>query len=934
MSLSAFAIRFRPIVITVVTLLMLWGLASINTMPRREDPEYTVRTCVVNTSWPGATAQKVEELVTKPLEEAVDRIDEIDVVRSTTQVGLSTIYVDAEDYVSAKQIDNVWDKVRANVSRVPMPEPEIVPDVNDEFGDTYIILLAVYQVPREGQETIVEKQRYSLRQLDVFSETIKDELRLLPGVSKSEQYGVVDEAIYVETDMGSWSKLQLTTDQLQQLADARNIIAPGGSIDTDVGTFSVKPGGEFNAVAEMDSIVAGMAGTDDDADDRRPVYLKDLGLTIIRDYQDPRSIICRFGNAHTSEPAVIVALTMKSGSNIIDVCEAAKKRVDEMKYVEQILPPDIEVTPVSDQSVNVNVKINQVVSNVVGAIVIVIIVVYLVVGFRSASVMAANIPIVVLSAIALITLFDVQLEQISLASIIIALGLLVDNAVQVCDQSRTNQIQGMSPIEATIRGSSQLSIPMLMGTATTVAAFFPMLIGLQGSKREYLFSLPVTLSVTLAISWILAMTFCTVLAAAFIRAPKDPDKPSAPLPWLFSKLQSLGRRSSNSSTSQPSEGDFVDRAFRRIVRTAINFKFVTAGISVALLAGALMLPVGSEFFPQDLRDQFAIRIWLPENASIEQTDQTARQVEEILQKLSPVVDANGNPVRDDDGQPIQRIRAMRTMVGGGGARWYMSWDPEPRQSNFAEILIRTTDPLLTSDLAKRVRDVAEEGDETLGISPVLGARVVPQELFLGPGSNPLEIRVNGAGFADMKTLRRFADKIKDLVRNDPGTWDVNDSWGITGYQLRVDVDEDRANLAGVDNAAIAQTLNAYFSGHHLTTFREGDHTVPTYLRLTPEQRGSLHVIPTAFVEGMHGKVPLDSVARVTQEWQPARIERRDLNRVIEVRSEVEPGIRGNDVVSAIMASDAMDQLQRELPSGFWGRSWRNAGRFPGSGRAA
>ncbi len=906
MNLAAFAIRYRPIVVTMVTLLMLWGVMSVMTMPRREDPEYTVRTCVVTTIWPGAPAEKVEELITKPLEEAVDRIDDVDEVRSTTITGMSTIYVDAEETISPDRIDNVWDKVRAYVSRVAMPEPGIVPDVNDEYGDTYIILLAVYQKPLGGEKSIPIERRYSLRQLDVFSEKIKDELRLLPGVAKSEQYGVIEEAIYVETDMGTWSQLKLTTDQLQQLAAARNIVAPGGSIDTEAGRFSVKPGGEFDAVEEMDSIIAGMAGT---GGDKRPVYLKDLGLKIVRDYQDPPGLICRFGDAHQSKPAVIVALSMKSGANIVDICEAAKQRVKQMQDVEQSLPPDLAVTPVSDQSENVNAKIGQVVGNVIGAILIVVVVVYLVVGFRSAVVMATNIPVVVLSALALITLFGVQLEQISLASIIIALGLLVDNAVQVCDQSRSNQMAGMGPVEGSVKGSTQLSTAMLMGTATTIAAFAPMLIGLIGSKREYIYSLPVTLSVTLGISWVLAMTFCTILAAAFIRAPKDPSRPSAPLPWLLSKLQGVLSKSKKSE-SEPGQngGDPIDKTFRIVVRAAIDAKFVTLAVAVAALVGVLMLPIGSEFFPKDLRDQFAIEIWLPESAAIGQTDKVARQVEKILQKLSPTKDAQGNKV--------QQIRAMRTMVGGGGSRWYLSWDPEPRKGNFAEILVRTTEPLFTPELARRVREVAEKGDKSLGIQPIVGARVVPRELFLGPSSDPVEIRVIGPGFADMKTLRGYADRVKAMIRKAEGTWDVNDSWGVPGYQLRVNIDEDKANLAGVTNAAIAQTLNAYFSGHHLTTFREGDHQVPVYLRLLPEERSSLEGLQVAFVEGVHGKVPLDSVASIQPRWEPSTIVRRDLNRTIEVRSQVEPEVRGNDVVNRIMASEEMKSLQGRMPGGY------------------
>ena len=190
MNLAALAMKYRPIVLTSTALLMLWGVISVVTMPRREDPEYTVRTCVVTSVWPGAPAEQVEKLVTKPLEEAIDSIDEVDVVYSETNVGISTIYVDAEDAVTSTQIDNVWDKVRARVQHVDMPDASIVPDVNDEFGDTNVILLCVYQRPLPGEDAIREDQRYTLRELDIISEHIKDELRLLPGVAKSAQYGV------------------------------------------------------------------------------------------------------------------------------------------------------------------------------------------------------------------------------------------------------------------------------------------------------------------------------------------------------------------------------------------------------------------------------------------------------------------------------------------------------------------------------------------------------------------------------------------------------------------------------------------------------------------------------------------------------------------------------------------------------------------------
>ncbi|MCA9113772.1 MAG: efflux RND transporter permease subunit [Planctomycetaceae bacterium] len=900
---------------------MLWGSWSLMTMPRREDPEYTVRTCVITTSWPGVPVEKVEELITDRLEKAVDSIDDVRRVRSTTQVGLSTVYVDAEETVSPERIDNVWDKVRARVAQVEMPESGLVPNVNDEFGDTSILLLSVSQQPLPDEEQIPAERKYSLRRLDVISQQIADALKLLPGVARSDQYGVREEAVYIQTDPGTWSSLSLTTSELARLLQARNITATGGSIDTGAGRYSVRPAGEFNTVREIDSVTVGV-GDDPLAP---PVQLQELGLETIRGYEDPPRTICRFGDTTGSADAVIVALTMKSGSNIVDLCDAATARVREMQDIERSIPPDIAVTAVSDQSVNVRAKIQDVLWNVVGAILIVIAVVYLVVGFRSAAVMAANIPVVVVASIGLVTLFDVQLEQISLASIIIALGLLVDNAVQVCDQSRTNQMAGMNPVDATVAGSAQLSMPMLSGTATTVVAFLPMLVGLVGTKREFIYSLPVTLSVTLILSWLLAMTFCTVLAAWAIRPPADISRPSAPLPWLMDWCGRMFRRRSSGSgpagrmsgghgpagTDSPAPGDnLISRIYRTVATGAIRLKFVTVGVSVALLAGALMLPVGSEFFPKDARDQFAVEVWLPENVSLQQTDAVARQVEELIRQLSPGTDS--------EGQPVERLKVMRTTVGGGGARWYLGRNPESIKPNFAEILVRTSDPRLTTGLAADVGRVAREGDADMGIPPVTAARVIPRELALGPAVDaPIGLRIYGTGFADIPTMRRLAAELRTILEQMPGTWDHHDTWGADAFQLLVDTDPERASLAGVSSASVASTLNAYFNGHKLTSFREGDHQVPVYLRLSPENRQDLSTLRSAFVEGANGKVPLESIATVSQRWDPAKIERRELNRMIEVRARVNDGVLANDVVTDLMQREDMQQFIASLPAGFW-----------------
>ena len=916
MNLAGLAIRFRPVVITFVLMLTAWGVITFLTMPRREDPEFTIRSCVVSTQWPGAPAIKVEELVTDKLEEVLDGIEEVETLRSTTINGLSTIYVDVEDSVPPDAIANVWDKVRAKVELVRMPANNMRPVVNDDFGDTSILLLGIYQVPLEGESEVSPQYLYTPRELEDAADRVRDVLRLLPGVAKVEKFGVQDEAIYIETDLGTWSKLALTTGTLRQLVDSRNIVLPGGTIDTSDGKFSVKPGGEFDAVSEIESLSVAASRNGDNAS---LVSLRDMGMQVNRAYKDPADVLCRFTEPRGTFPAVMLGVTMKSGSNIIDVCTRSMDRVRQLIEVDQALPGDIAVLPISNQADNVSQKINDVISNVVSAVVIVVIVVLLFVGLRTSLVMAANIPIVVLSSIAIIAFFGVQLEQISLASIIIALGLLVDNAVQVCDQTRTNILAGMKPTDAAVEGAKTLAFPMLTGTLTTVAAFFPMLFALEGGGKEYVYSLPVTLSTTLLLSWFLAMTICVVLASAFIRAPKNPSAPSAPLPWmadfLGKSIRKLRKKRSKEAPTDkasgpdagPQENLFL-RLYGATAVLAVRFKWLTVAAAIGLLVACMSLPVGTEFFPQDRRDQFFVNVILPETATIQQTDAVVKQVESTIRKLSPST--------DEDGNALERLRTMRCIIGKGGARWALGVDPPSPNSNVAEILVRTASGELTPQYIRDLRRVTSEGDTELGIEPIRGARVIPKKLALGPPAAPLVLRISGDGFADIDELRRITNQVKDLVRDQPETWDVSDSWGIDGFEITLEIDDEKANLSGVTNANVADTLNAYFSGLQLSTFREGEKQVPVFFRLAKRERQDLSGVETAFVEGENGKIPLNSIARAVQRWQPAKIERRDMNRTIEVRSEVEDGVSGNDIVVRVLKSDRLKEIQAAMPTGF------------------
>ena len=910
MNMAAMAMRYRPVVVTLVTLLTLWGCWTYATIPRREDPEFTIRRCVVITPWPGASALKLEELVTEKLESALDGIQGVEEIKSTTTEGLSLIYVELDNSVAVGDIQNSWDKIRAKVARVPMPDPRIRPIVNDDFGEMSVLILGIYQKPLEGETSVRPEVRYTTRELEEYADQIRDTFRSLPGVSKVEKHGVNNEAIYIESDLENWANLDLTIDRLRQLVAARNIVPTGGSVSTDAGKFNIKADGEFDAVDEIESILVGNVITDDS---NNPVRLKDIGLVVERSYVDPATYLCRFTDDKASYPAVILGVTMRSGANIIDVCETCVERLRLMTDIDQTLPGDLGVTPVSQQSDNVRAKMTSVINNVIEAIVIVIVVVFLLVGGRTAAVMAANIPIVVLGSLAIIRLFGVQLEQVTLASIIISLGLLVDNAVQVCDQTRVNLIDGMKPREAAIEAAKLLMLPMLIGTLTTVAAFVPMLYALQGPEAEYIYSLPVTLSTTLMLSWLFAMTICVIFAAAFIRAPKTPDEPAGPIPWLMVKLRPVmskltRRKKASEETADASYENIFMRLYGWSASIAVRNKWLVVIASIALLIGSFLLPISTEFFPKDQRDQFVIYVDLPENASIEQTDKAVAKLEEIVRKLSPTV--------NESGETVERLRAMRSIVGGGGSRWALAVDPPAPGSNVSELLVRTTDGRWTESLVADIRRVADEGDEELGLQPIAGARVSTKTLSVGPPADPVNIAISGEGFASIRRLRDTADQIKQIVEEHPDTWDVHDSWGNDGFQIKLDIDTERANLAGVTNYDIANTLSAYYSGVALTRFREGGHQIPVYFRLKPGDRQDLTGIESAYVEGHSGKIPLASIATAKAAWEPAKIRRKQLDRTIEIIGDVEEGVSGNDTVLSIMRSDKMKQIIADLPLGY------------------
>ncbi|MHC4471950.1 MAG: efflux RND transporter permease subunit [Planctomycetota bacterium] len=889
MNLPRFALRRQAIVLAATAVAVLWGTLTFLTMPRREDPEFKIRTCIITASWPGATAEKVEQLVTDPIEKAASSIDEVDKVRSTSRTGYCTVYVDLDETVT--DVDAIWDQVRAKVDTVlpSLPEGCSKPNVNSDFGDTAAMMLALYQVPPPDREADAESWRMTPRELEVEAERIKDEIERLDSVAGVALVGVRKEVIYLEVDSGRWSQLDMTLSRLRDLLAARNIVAPGGIIETERGRFGVLPTGELNAVEDIEGIIVARD------ESGLPVYLRDLGIRVVRDYEDPPRRLTRYRDPALgrSVECVVITFTMKAGRNIVVLGGEVRGLLDVLRAT--VIPAGLEVAVLSDQPRIVDDKIREFTGNLGQAVLIVVGVAFFLIGLRVAIVIAAAIPLTMLASIGISRFFGIQLEQMSIASLIIALGLLVDNAIEVVDTVLHLMHKGYSRFRAAAEGAGQIAFPILIATLTTVAAFLPMLT-IPGNSGEYIRSLPVVLSVTLLVSWLLAMTFTTLTTYWLVRPPKEGRSGASPAGLLCSALRRLLVRRGTADAAPTSAGSGI---YPALAGFCLRRKLPVIGIALLLFVGAVGLlatgQVGTQFFPGALRDQFLVDIHLPEGTPIHVTEEVCAEVEGIIQEKSPA---------EVEGRSVERLSSLISFVGEGAPRFYLSLSPEPPASGFAQILVNTTDPWVVEGYIEDIRRTAAER--------IPGARVLPVKLSMGPPIQyPVTLRIQGD---DEATLRGIADRVNDVLRATPGTYDVHDSWGAPGYQVLVETDEEKAKRAGVTNAAIAQSLNAFFSGHYLTTYREGDHQVPAYLRLPVGERTTLEGIDSLYVEGVGGRVPLNAVARIEPTWVTAKIERHEKVRTIEARARIAEGLLSNTVLAE--ALPRIEEIRKELPPGY------------------
>lgn len=865
MTLTEAALRYNRVTIAAMLVVLLGAVISYLSISRAEDPAVTVRVAQVVTYLPGATPERVEQLVTEPLETAIMEMPELDHVESTSRAGVSIIRVELRPEVTDVQAG--WDKLRRKIddSRRRLPDEAMAPIINDEFGDVFGIMLSLIG---EG---------YKQAELKAVADNVRDRLLMLDDVAKVNIHGFAEERIFLEYSQARLADLGVSPQGLAQLLAARNIVLPGGAISTGDERLVLEPTGNFNHIDDIRRALLPLP-------DGTLVPLGSL-MEVRHGYADPP--MTRY---HASGvQGLAIAIAMREGGNILELGEQVETAIARL---ERELPVGIEFEVLANQPDRVEERINEFLVNLLQAVALVCLVMLLFLGLRTGLIVASLVPSAILACLAFMGLFDIGLDQVSLGALIIALGMLVDNAIVMVESIQVSAREGKTVRQAALDSAKQLRFPLLTASLTTSAAFLPQFLAVS-DVGEYTRSLFQVVSITLLSSWLLSLTMIPLLCVAFIRVEEKGGDDRA------------GDARADDDESRPGLAarlaERIYAGYGRLLLTLLRHRTLTLAAVGGLLALAWLGygPLPKIFFPQAERTIVTVELRLPFSAPIERTRAVVEEIETFLtEEMAAERDEDGGWTRDG-------VDRWGSFIGFGGDRYIINHAPEPPSPEYAFLLLQ-------ANRWEAVDEVIERLDGWLsGRFPDLQASVKATS-FGPPVTVPLSVRLSGD---DEATLRRIAEEVRQAVVEVPGTRNVRDDWGAWIKRLRIDADPARALRAGVTERDVALSLQTALSGMTVGTFRDGDTLVPIQLRnergeaRTPDDLEGITVMPVGGGVG----VPLAQVAEVELDWGPARILRRDRFRTIAVEAELAPGVTAAGVAGELRPW--LEDQQANWPNG-------------------
>ncbi len=850
-NLSEWALAHRGLVVYFMVAIAILGAMSYTRLGQSEDPPFTFKVMVIRTDWPGATAREVEQKVTERIERKLQELDGLETVRSYSRPGVSQVFVIIDGSVPSARMPELFYQVRKKVGDIRNTLPEGVrgPFFNDEFGDTFG---NVYALTGEG---------FSYAELKEYADEIRRGLLRVPDVAKVDLIGEQDEKIWIELASTKLATLAVDVPQLVAVLQGQNAIAPAGYFETPTDRIYLRVDGAFDSVEDVAALEVRVQG--------RTFRLGDIAR-VWRGYADPPAPKMRF----MGREAIGLGVSMKAGGDIVEL----GRRLDaEVERVGALLPAGLELARVNDQPRAVRDSIAEFTRAVAEAVIIVLAVSFVSLGTRSGMVVALSIPLVLAATFLCMYLLGVGLHKISLGSLILALGLLVDDAIIAVEMMAVKIEEGYDRARAAAFAYTSTAFPMLTGTLVTAAGFLPIATA-QSSTGEYTRSIFQVVTIALVISWVAAVIVIPYLGYRLL-----PARHAAP-PAGRGPFAAIARANARMTAR-------FYAAFRRAVDGCVAHRLaviaVTAGLFAVAVWGFRFVP--QQFFPASTRLELLVDIKLAEGASFDATEREVRRMEALLARHAEGID---NYV---------------SYVGTGSPRFYLPLDQQLPTPSFAQFVITTTGIAARERLRAKLIAAFEDEAFTAVRGRVLRLENGP------PVGFPLQYRVSGE---DPVRLRTIAGEVAQVMRGHPEAVNVQFDWDERSKVIRLEIDQAKARALGVSSQELAAFLNGALVGLSATYYREQDKLVEVLLRSVPQERERMGLLENLSVPTRAGRsVPLAQIARLHYELEEGVIWRRDRLPTITVRADVYGGVQPATVVASL--APQMETLRAALPPGYF-----------------
>jgi len=871
-NLSEWALGNRALVLFAMLAFAIIGAWSYKHLGQSEDPPFTFKVMVVRTMWPGATAEQVSRQVTEPIEKALLNTGQYEFIRSYSRPGESQVIFAAKDSLRSKAIPELWYQVRKRVGDIKptLPREIVGPFFNDEFGDTFG---NIYALTGQGFDYAVMRD---------YADRIQLELQRVPDVGKIELEGLQDEKVWIELSNTKLATLGVSLQQVQQALADQNAIAATSFFETPTDRVQLRVTGQFQSVDDIRRFPI-QAGD-------RTVHLGDIA-EVKRGFADPASPKMRF----MGEDAIGIAVAMKDGGDILKLGTTLDA---EFERLQKTLPAGMQLRKVSDQPHAVEESVGEFVQVLTEAVVIVLLVSFFSLGLRTGLVVGVTIPLVLAMTFFVMHYFDIGLHKISLGALVLALGLLVDDAIIAVEMMATKMEQGYDRLRAASFAWESTAFPMLTGTLITAAGFLPIATA-ASSTGEYTRSLFQVVTIALVVSWIAAVLFIPYLGDKMLPDlfnPQPPKPGSVAARWQArraawgDRYPALARwivPKQHAHDHDPYQRPFYTR-FRRFLDTCLRHRWWVIGATAALFVFSLLIFrfVPQQFFPDSTRPELMVDIELAEGASLEATKAQAAKLEKLL-----------------DGR--EGISNYVAYVGTGSPRFYLPLDQQLPATNFSQFVVLTEN----ADAREATRDWLIK--EVIPQFTDVQMRVTRLENG-PPVGYPVQMRISGEHIDQVQAIAR---QVQAKVRENPHVINVNLDWSEPSKVVRLVIDQDRARALGVSSAQVSQLLGTSLSGMSVSTYREGNRLIEMLLRGPENERVRLDMLGSLAVPTASGtSVTLSQVARLEYVFEDGIIWHRNRLPTVTVRADVGDATQPLDVVQQILPT--LDGIRAELPSGY------------------